>query len=199
MTSRKVHRLIGLILILPMFGWTITGVIFFIKPGYKGAYEQLTLKTYPLDTKLAINPDENWSEVKLIKTILGHHLLVKSSGKNEHLDPFTLKAKEMPTSSQYKLLLEDALLKNKERYGDVTSIVGKDASTSTGIEIKLDWVNLRLSQQGNDTKLINILYKTHYLQWSPFKFFNLILGVLGLFLLLTLTILGIRLYIKNKV
>ncbi|TWX53618.1 PepSY domain-containing protein [Colwellia hornerae] len=198
MTSRKIHRLIGLILILPMFGWTITGVIFFIKPGYKGAYEQLSLKTYPLETQLLVKPDKKWHEVRLIKTILGHHLLVKLNGKTEHLDPISLQAKEVISSLEYKLLIEDALSINKERYGDIISIDGTKAKTSTGVVINLDWLSLRLSQKGDDTKLINILYKIHYLQWTPFKSVNLVFGVLGLVLLVTLTILGIRLYVKNK-
>jgi hypothetical protein len=198
MTSRKTHRLIGLILILPMFGWTITGVIFFIKPGYKGAYEQLSLKTYPLETQLLVDPKKNWSEVKLIKTILGHHLLVKSQGKTKHLDPVTLQVKALPTKVEYKRLIDDALSDNKERYGDIISIDGTNAKTSTGVEINLDWVSLRLSQKGDDTKLINRLYKIHYLQWTPFKNVNLVFGVLGLLLLATLTTFGIRLYIKNR-
>jgi hypothetical protein len=199
MTSRKIHRLIGLILILPMFGWTITGVIFFIKPGYKQAYEQLSIKTYPLEIQLVVNPIKEWSEVRLVKTILGHHLLVKTNGKIEHLDPISLQTKKMPTSSQYKLLIEDTLSKNKERYGELVYIDGNNAQTSTGVEIKLDWLNLRLSQKGNDTKLINILYKIHYLQWSPFNGVNLIFGVLGLLLLATLTIFGVKLYIEKRV
>lgn len=199
MTSRKIHRLIGLILILPMFGWTITGVIFFIKPGYKQAYEQLSIKTYPLEIQLVVNPIKEWSEVRLVKTILGHHLLVKTNGKIEHLDPISLQTKKRPTSSQYKLLIEDTLSKNKERYGELVYIDGNNAQTSTGVEIKLDWLNLRLSQKGNDTKLINILYKIHYLQWSPFNGVNLIFGVLGLLLLATLTIFGVKLYIEKRV
>jgi len=52
MNSYRLHKIIGLVLILPMLGWTFTGLIFFIKPGYKGAYEQLALKTYPLEKNL---------------------------------------------------------------------------------------------------------------------------------------------------
>ena len=199
MKSRRIHRLIGLILVLPMLGWTITGLIFFIKPGYKDAYEQLAVKTYPLDRPFTVNPNNNWEEVRLIKTILGYHLLVKANGQVKHLDPVSLKVKSNPTQSQYKTLVEDAFSNNIERYGDVVSIDGSSAQTSTGVYVTLDWSSLRLSQKGNDTKLINLFYKVHYLQWSPYKGVNQVLGIMGLLLLITLTMFGVRLYVKNRV
>jgi len=44
-------------MLLPFAGWAVTGAIFFIKPGYGPAYESLSIKTYPLDKPLAINPE----------------------------------------------------------------------------------------------------------------------------------------------
>lgn len=185
-------------MLLPMLGWTITGLIFFIKPGYKEAYEQLALKTYPIEKQLIILPEKKWEEAKLIKTILGHHLLVRTGGKVEHLDPATLKEKDVPSSAQYKLLIEDALTSNEERYGKIVTVSTNYVQTSTGIEIKLDWLNLKLRQTGDDTKLINLLYKIHYLQWTPFKDVNQFLGIIGLLLLMSLTVFGLKIYIKNK-
>ena len=198
MNSRKIHKIVGLILILPMLGWTLTGLIFFIKPGYNGAYEQLAFKTYPLEKSFSIPASKTWKEVRLIKSILGYHLLVKSGDKTEHLDPLSLLPKAMPTESQYKYLLQDALSGNKERYGEVVNINGDIASTSSDIEIKLNWNNFSLYQKGQDTKLINLLYKIHYLQWTPFKAFNQVVGIVGLLLLITLTLFGIKLYISNR-
>ena len=42
MKIRKLHRIIGLILLLPFFGWAITGFIFFLKPGYAGAIKSFS-------------------------------------------------------------------------------------------------------------------------------------------------------------
>lgn len=198
MNSRKIHKIIGLILILPMLGWTLTGIIFFIKPGYNGAYEQLAFKTYPLEKSFSIPASKTWKEVRLIKSILGYHLLVKSEGKTEHLDPVSLLPKAMPSELQYKYLLQDSLSGNKERYGEVLDINGDIASTSNDIEIKLNWNNFTLYQKGQDTKLINLLYKIHYLQWTPFKAFNQLVGIVGLLLLITLTFFGIKLYVSNR-
>ena len=198
MKSRKIHKIIGLILVLPMIGWTLTGIIFFIKPGYGEAYEQLKLKTYPLEKSILVTSSMNWEEAKLINTVLGHHLIVKTEGKVKHLDPVSLKPKETPSNNQYELLLADAFSYNKERYGEVSRIDGNTAHTTTGVEVNLNWQSLSLSQKGQDTHLINLLYKIHYLQWTPLKGFNQFLGILGLLLLATLTAFGIRIYLKNR-
>ena len=181
-----------------MLGWTITGVIFFIKPGYQGAYEQLSIKTYPLSDSIVVRPKSDWQEMKLVSTILGDHLLVKTKNKTKHLDPNSLLPKLEPSETQFKALLLDAFSRNSERYGEVVTLDGLSAQTNTGVEIKLDWNNLRLSQKGQDTELINLLYKVHYLQWTPSKNFNQFLGILGLILLALLTVLGVRIYLRNR-
>ena len=196
--SRKLHKITGLILVLPMLAWTITGLIFFIKPGYQGAYEQLSIKTYPLSASLVVIPKKEWREVRLIHSILGEHLLVKLDNKTVHLDPVSLAVKAIPSEQELKTLLRDAFSRNSERYGDILSVNGLSAKTTTGVEVKLDWANLRLSQSGQDTQLINQLYKIHYLQWTGHKTVDQFLGVLGLILLISLTLLGVRLYIKKK-
>ncbi|MBA6328153.1 PepSY domain-containing protein [Colwellia sp. MB02u-6] len=198
MKSRKLHKLIGLTLVLPMLGWTLTGLVFFIKPGYQEAYEQLSVKRHPLSQVLTVAPKKNWQEVRLVNTILGAHLLVKSSHKVEHLDPVSQLAKPAPTNLQFKALLNDAFSDNKARYGDIEHVNGLSAQTSTGVEVTLDWQTLKLSQTGQDTKLINLLYQVHYLQWTPFKGINQLLGVIGLLLLISLTVLGVRLYMKPR-
>ena len=54
MKIRSLHRLIGILLLLPFVGWAVTGAIFFLKPGYAGAYDLLAVKTYPLDAATQI-------------------------------------------------------------------------------------------------------------------------------------------------
>ena len=199
MKSRKLHKLIGLILVLPMLGWTFTGLVFFIKPGYQGAYEQLSVKTYPLSQPITIIPQDNWQEVRVVKTVLGEHLIVKANNKGQHLDPTTLLAMPEPTTLQFETLINDAFTDNQARYGDIISTDGLTAKTNTGVEVVLNWSSLRLSQQGQDTQLINLLYQVHYLQWTPFKELNQVVGIFGLILLISLTVLGVRIYLKQRV
>ena len=198
MKSRKLHKLIGLILVLPMLGWTFTGLVFFIKPGYQGAYEQLSVKTYPLSGPITIIPQDNWQEVRVVKTVLGEHLIVKANNKSQHLDPTTLLAMPEPTTLQFETLINDAFTDNQARYGDIISTDGFTAKTNTGVEVVLNWSSLRLSQQGQDTQLINLLYQVHYLQWTPFKELNQVVGIFGLILLISLTVLGVRIYLKQR-
>ncbi|MFT6418039.1 MAG: putative iron-regulated membrane protein [Cognaticolwellia sp.] len=199
MKSRKLHKLIGLILVLPMLGWTFTGLVFFIKPGYQGAYEQLSVKTYPLSQPITIIPQDNWQEVRVVKTVLGEHLIVKANNKSQHLDPTTLLAMPEPTTLQFETLINDAFTDNQARYGDIISTDGLTAKTNTGVEVVLNWSSLRFSQQGQDTQLINLLYQVHYLQWTPFKELNQVVGIFGLILLISLTVLGVRIYLKQRV
>jgi len=183
---------------LPMLGWTFTGLIFFIKPGYKGAYEQLALKTYPLEKTFTLPASSTWEEARLLRTMLGYHLLVKAEGKTMHLDPISLQPKTAPSNAQYTSLLQDAFTRNQARYGEVVSIDAGVATTSTGVEVTLDWNSMRLRQKGRDTKLIKLMYQIHYLQWTPFKGVNQIVGIIGLLLLITLTLCGIKVYQINR-
>ncbi|MEP4888828.1 MAG: hypothetical protein ABJV04_02280 [Aliiglaciecola sp.] len=198
MKSRKMHRIIGMLLILPMFGWVVTGFIFFTKPGYEGAYDQLAIKTYPLQRAFVIPPEANWLEAKVVKTILGHHLLVKTKDGFEHLDPISYQPKKLVDGEALQLLINDTFLHDPQRYGVVASIDGNQAITNTGVEVSLNWSQLSLRQSGQDTALINLLYKIHYLQWTPFKEFNQIFGFFGLMLLILLTLFGIKMVISTK-
>jgi hypothetical protein len=143
-------------------------------------------------------PKKEWREVRLIHSILGEHLLVKLDNKTVHLDPVSLAVKATPSEQELKTLLRDAFSRNSERYGDILSVNGLAVKTTTNVAVTLDWNTLRLSQSGQDTQLINQLYKIHYLQWSGHKTVDQILGIFGLILLISLTLLGIRLYVKQR-
>lgn len=185
-------------MLLPLFGWAITGFIFFLKPGYQGAYELLAIKTYPIDEPININPKSTWLEVKYFKTILGNHLLVKTSEGWQHLDPITLSAKQMPTENEIKTLVTDAFSLNPNRYGQILSINKQIIITNTNVNISLDWNRLSLQQTGKDTSFIDSLYKIHYLQWTGIKLVDQILGLLGLILIIFLSSLGIILQINTR-
>lgn len=198
MFSKRFHKYIGLIMVLPMVGWATTGVVFLLKPGYEGAYETLNLKTYPLESGFSISADGSQEEIRIIKSILGTHVLAKSEGKYINLDPVSLKASPLPDKEQLKKLFEDTVSQNPARYGSIESIENSTALTSTGIEIELDWNEMKFTQIGFDREVISLLYKIHYLQWTPWRIVNQMLGVIGLLLLISLTVLGVRIYVTNR-
>ena len=75
---RKFHKILGLVLVLPFVGWAVTGVFFFIKPGYSEAYQSLKVKSYPISSRLpALTPSPDWQEIRWTESVIGLHLLVK--------------------------------------------------------------------------------------------------------------------------
>src|SRR2546426_4265817 len=103
MTTRALHRVTGLVMLLPMIGWAVTGAFFFLKPGYSGAYELLQVRTYPLDATMTLQPDPSWLEVRVEKTILGEHLLARTSKGWIHIDPRTFEPKPDPSADETRM------------------------------------------------------------------------------------------------
>jgi hypothetical protein len=197
MRARKIHRIIGIILLLPFFGWALTGLIFFLKPGYEGAYEVLMPKAYLVNTQLPIYVNPGWTELRSMSTILGDHLLVKTRSGWVHLDPKNNQPKPPPNEEDLRRLMKDAFSSHPERYGDIVSVTGSTVTTTTGVEITLDWNRMTLNQKGKDTNRIDLLYRIHYLQWTGIKSVDRVVGLTGLALLLVLTTLGAWLALKR--
>ena len=190
MRIRSVHRIIGILLFIPFFGWALTGLVFFIKPGYEGAYEMLALKTYPMTVGLTITSEPEWLELRYLRTILGDHLLVRTKSSWIQLDPTTKRQRSLPSEEDLRKLLKDAFTVNPQRYGDISTINGTSATTNTGVEVSVDWNRMSLQQKGRDTDRINRLYRIHYLQWTGVKSIDHVVGIVGIALVLVLTSLG---------
>jgi hypothetical protein len=197
-SARLVHRIIGIVLLLPLLGWAVTGAIFFIKPGYGGAYELLAVKTYPLDGGEAIRPQAGWREARMVKTILGTHFLARTDAGWRNLDPTSLLPAPIPGDEAMQRLLHDAFTANPDRYGKIVRLVDRTVTTDTGVEVVLDWNRLSLQQHGKDTARIDGLYKVHYLQWTGNKTVDKFVGAIGLILLVTLALIGARLAFRFR-
>jgi hypothetical protein len=197
MKTRSLHRIIGLIMLLPFIGWAVTGAIFFLKPGYAGAYELLQVKTYGLESTRAIQPDASWLEVRCLKTTLGEHLLVRTADGWQHLDAQTRKPRPAPDEEQMRRLISDAFSANPARYGQILSVNGNRVTTDTGVEVKLNWESMALVQRGKDTDRINFFYKIHYLQWTGIESLDKILGGTGIAFILLLSLLGAVLFFRR--
>jgi hypothetical protein len=185
-------------MLVPFFAWALTGLVFFIKPGYAGAYEILSPRTYPLDQQaLSLKSDPSWREVRYLRTVLGDHLIVRSDAGWTQLNPSNYQPRQRPTHDELKLLVKDAFAVNPSRYGDVAAISGDTIRTTTAVEINLNWDTLSFQQRGRDTDRIDLLYKIHYLQWTGIKSVDKVLGVIGLGLVILLTSLGAWLAFKR--
>ena len=198
MPATKVHRIVAVTVAIPILLWSLTGIIFLTKPGYGEAYETLLLKTHPMPDALSVKTKAHWNEVRLFRTILGDHLMVRQAHTWQHLDPTTGKQRPYPSEQDIMLLVGDAISANLDRYGNISAFNSGSITTDTGIEITLDWNRMRLAQQGRDTRLIDLLYKIHYPQWLGSKKPDKILGIVGLFLLIVLFGTGLGLLLGKK-
>ena len=197
MTVRVLHRIVGVVMILPFLAWAVSGFIFFVKPGYSGAYEALAVRTYPIELPLTLPPSPSWLEVRYLRTAIGDHLIVRTDAGWQHLEPKTLRPKAVPGEQQMRELVQDAFTSNPSRYGHVVSVDGMTLTTNTGVRVTVGWTRLTLSQRGKDTDRIDSIYKLHYLQWTGFPVVDKILGGTGLVLILVLSGLGVRLLFRR--
>ncbi len=194
----KYHKFIGIVMFLPFLIWGFTALVFYIKPGYNKAYEQLKIKTYPIEKEIVIGKNIGAGEVKILRTILGYHLLLKNDESTSHLNALTLTNYTEPSFDSLKLLIDDALSIDPERYGKVIKYESGYFLTNTGIRINFDWNTLSIYQYGKDTEIIDTIYKLHYLQFTGIKSIDEIIGAVGIFLILLLAILGLLMAFKSK-
>jgi hypothetical protein len=192
MTKRQLHRLTGIILLLPFVAWASTAVFFLVRPAYEQAYEQLRVNQLPITDIIMMVPDENWQEMRFFRTVLGDHLIVRENGGWQHLDGYTLDPWPQPGADDLRVLLQDAFTANPSRYGRVLSIENNTAKTDTGVDISINWDSLSFIQTGRDTRWINKVYDIHYLRWTGYRPFDRVLGLFGLFLLMYMTFSGAR-------
>ena len=189
---------------LPLLAWATTGAVFILQPGYDGAYEQIAVKTYSQDThELQNMPVNKWQEVRLLKTILGLHLLERNNGVWKHLNGLDGQLWARPNKESLIRLLEDAITINPQRYGTSVSYQEEQGTqkgafvSSTGVHLSVDWDTLSIRQIGQESQLINALYKIHYLQWTGNKTLDKFLAVTALLLLILLTVLGFKLFLRR--
>jgi len=197
LSIRKTHRIMGVLLVLPFLAWSATGLFFFIKPGYADAYSQLKAKTYAMGTTRVVDPDPAWLGYRVTKTILGTHLLAETDQGRLHLNAETGEEWPIPSTDQVETLISDALTARQDRYGRVERVEDTKITTTTGVQISLNWQNLSLYQSGKDTRYIDAIYKIHYLQWTASPNLNKVMGFAGLALLTALTVSGIYLIIRT--
>lgn len=191
------HRYLGYLLILPVVLWALTGAFFLVKPGYKNAYEQLQIISYPLDSTLPLSPLVEWQAIAINRSILGCHYRVKVANKWLHINPLDNQTLSEPSSQSIINLLQDAIKHNPARYGSVLSYQDGVAVTNTKVKLMFDWSRLSLRQQGADSRFFNTMYDIHYLRWTGNKVFDQWFGYIGLGLLALMALTGVVMVKKS--
>ena len=180
---RRIHRVLGVLLVLPLFLWTATGLLFLVKPGWRGAYELLDpfheerldlASLVPLSLVVG-EPGASGtvSRLELVSTALGPlYRLSGPGGATRLVDARTGSVLSPLGSDAGAKVAADAAgrAQASARYGAITAAREEgDAirvSFAGGAEIRVGRDDLSLSQSGADTSWIDALYRIHYLQWT---------------------------------
>lgn len=181
MSWAAVHRWCAIVLVALLVVWSVSGLLFHLKPGWDRAYDLLSAersKTETLDT--AIGP-----------LIRHHSVLVDAAGVPRAL-----------TDDDAKVLVADAVARSPyaAAYGAVTRVSHDEKSIRldyTHATVTVDRTSARMSQRGADTDRIDWLYRIHYLQWTGNTAIDRVLAIAGLLLIWAVMIPGVVLFMRR--
>ena len=203
MSWSRLHRYLALVLVVPLVVWSVTGLLFHLKPGWKRAYDMLDAER-PLDAKqvtpiasITAQFPEGVTHLELFGTAIGPLYRV-STANGDALVNATTGAKVSPLSeSDARSLASDAISRSRlqAEYGEIThSDVRDDVvrfTTAKGPIVEVGRTDARISQHGSDTARIDWLYRIHYLQWTGKKTLDRVLAIIGLALIWLVMIPGL--------
>ena len=216
---RAVHRVAGLLLLLPLLLWIATGLLFHVKPGWDEAYEALaTPPPGPLPWERVVFSPAALKARGLLDAgpvVLAPHPtgLVAYFGRRGGLpaaadgtsgDPVPQADEE--TARTYAVAAIDAS-RHARSYGTIVSaertshrspLTGAEDPaflfrTSGGKRVVVDRVTGEVTQDGTLNERIDLLYRVHYLKWTPWQPVNAALVLAASFLVLLLATTGLRL------
>lgn len=203
MSWSRIHRYLALVLVVPLIVWSVTGLLFHLKPGWSRAYDMLdaeqplkTTEVTPLSTVAAMFPD-GVQRVELFGTELGPLYRVTTANGGALVDATTGAKRSPLTESDARTLATDAVSHSrvKAAYGEIAKAEVRDdvvkLTFSKGPIVEVGREDARISQHGSDTERIDWLYRIHYLQWTGKKTLDRVLAIIGLALIWLVMIPGL--------
>ncbi len=211
MTWASVHRTLAIALVVLLVVWSITGLLFHLKPGWDRAYDQLAVER-PGPLKLAAIVPAPAVEVALagaaieritlFDTQLGPLYRVSTATGTELVDATTGRKRSPLSVPEAEALIADAVARSPHRaaYGAPHKTHADDRSVK--IEFADSMVTIgrsdaRISQTAESTRRIDWLYRIHYLQWTGNKTIDRAFAMLGLALIWAVMIPGIMLFVRR--
>ncbi|MCK6448267.1 MAG: PepSY domain-containing protein [Planctomycetes bacterium] len=218
---RRLHRVLGSLLVLPLVVWIATGVLFHVKHRYDEAYEAL-----------AVPPERtpDWASARLAPAdvlaragvepplVLAVHpsgalaYFARRAGAPVALDAASGAELAIADEAGARRWITAALARSPHvaRHGELVQDLAPSAtnvrSMRTGVEdpalvfettgakrITVDLVTGELTQTGELNDFIDATYALHYLQWTPWSAVNVALVLVALPLVLLLAGTGVRL------
>jgi uncharacterized iron-regulated membrane protein len=210
------HKWLGLLLLAPFAVWTLTGLLFALKPGWGPAYEYLspwqpasqeapstlTMASFATHAEVA-----DALAIELHQSAIGPLYEVQHAGDagattlhdartSVRMDPLTLE--------HARTLVEAAIASSidPERYGVVHSHEPAESeiqfSFSGGPTVTINLHSASMRQSGPDTDRINWLYELHYMRWTGNAMVDRILGFSVLVLVWLLAAAGLLLAWRGR-
>jgi len=219
----RLHRWLAIVLVLPLVVWSVTGLLFHLKPGWARAYDMLsderpleapvhssaaapaavsiTAPAVSLDA-LAAAAGGPVQRVELFGSALGPLYRVTVADVPVLLDA-SLHRRSPLSLEDARALAADAVARSTHRaaYGAIGAarIEGSNVRVAfAGADVDVDRASGSISQRGRDTDRIDWLYRLHYLSWTGNRTLDRVLAVVGLVLIWLVMIPGLVLFVRGR-
>lgn len=210
MSWRRVHRWLAIVLAVPLVVWSVTGLLFHLKPGWDRAYDQLSVE----EPGPAITPAElvvltpmltaeKVERLEVFATAIGPLARVTTQNATELFDVADGRRVSPLSVADARGLALDAIARSRHRssYGDVTRVESTDHAVklvlANDVVVEVARDDAQISQRGGDTDRIDWLYRIHYLQWTGNRIIDRVLAVLGLVLIWAVLVPGVVLFVRR--
>lgn len=201
---RTFHRWLAIVLVIPLVVWSITGLLFHLKPGWSRAYDLLLAERPAMVHLDRLVLPAGTTHVEAFATAIGPLARVTTDRGDELYDLDSGTRRSPLAIDAAKALAVDAIHRSKyaSSYGELGTVTSTDASvtiqTTGGPVISVGRNDARISQRGPDTERIDWLYRIHYLQWTGLGVLDKVLAVVGLGLIWLVMIPGIVLFVRRR-
>lgn len=206
----RIHRWCAIVLVALLVIWSVTGLLFHLKPGWDRAYDQLSAERsapfavqglVPLhDVEAAVHlPIQR---LALFDTALGPLYRISTGNETVLVDAATGTKRSPLSEADARVLVEDAVARSafRDAYGAPaeTVLAGEKARVrfAGGQVVDIGLSDARISQRGHDTDRIDWLYRIHYLQLTGHRTVDRVLAVVGLALIWAVMIPGMVLFVR---
>ena len=195
-------------LVLPLVIWSVTGLLFHLKPGWSRAYDMLSAER-PLDTAPTASVDALAAvaggpvqRLELFGSALGPLYRVSTAAGTVLLDA-QLHRRSPLSIEDARILATDAVahsshaadygaLRDARLSGHSVRLTFEDAN------VDIDRDSALITQRGRDTDRIDWLYRLHYLSWTGNRTLDKLLALTGLALIWLVMIPGLVLFVRRR-
>ena len=194
----RAHRWLAMGLVIPLLVWSVTGLVFHLKPGWARAYDQLDeARPGPLDlaavTAIASlprpGPGPATSRLELFDSVLGPLYRVTTLDGGALYDGRTGARRSPLTVADARALAVDAVVRSEHHAAYGAPVDARETAAEVRIQfaggavVRVGRDDGRLTQRGADTDRIDWLYRLHYLQWTGNRAIDRMIALAGLVLI----------------